>query len=118
MLLKSAAAIRRQLFMIEGGRCQKCKLDTENLLRKIKSLPGTAGGRAERKRIIVKASAEWGRNQETLKAAERLARHPVAGACTTHPCIGFVLTRCVVTSTQRVFWLKCHLDRYQPCGQV
>lgn len=79
MLLKSAAAIRRQLFAIEAGKCQKCKLDTESLLRKIKSLPGSAAGRAERQRIIVKASVEWGRNKETLKAAERLARHPVAG---------------------------------------
>lgn len=80
MLLKSAAAIRRQLFAIEGGKCQKCKLDTENLLRNIKSLPGSAAGRAERHRVIVKAAPEWGRNKEALKAADRLARHPVAGA--------------------------------------
>lgn len=84
MLLKSAAAIRRQLFAIEAGKCQKCKLDTEGLLRRIKSLPGSTAGRAERRRVIIKAAAEWGRNKETLKAAERLARHPVAGAL--RPC--------------------------------
>lgn len=85
MLLKSAAAIRRQLFAIEAGKCQKCKLDTESLLRNIKSLPGSAAGRAERQRIIVKAAPEWGRNKEALKAANRLARHPVAGAPSPAP---------------------------------
>eukprot|EP00892_Ulva_mutabilis_P001705 jgi/Ulvmu1/11535/UM078_0024.1 len=86
MLLKSTAAIRRQLFAIEAGRCQKCKLDTEGLLRRIKSLPSSTAGRVERKRVIVKASAEWGRTKETLKAAERLARHPVAGLLHQHQC--------------------------------
>ena len=82
MLLKSNSAIRRQLFAIERGRCTECSLDTEELLSRLRCLPGSFGGIERRLQMIFNAAPAWSRNQKRKDAARRLAKHPMPGA---HP---------------------------------
>lgn len=79
MLLKSNSAIRRQLFAIERGRCTECSLDTENLLSRLRCLPGSFGGIERRLNMILNAAPSWARSQKRKDAARRLAKHPVPG---------------------------------------
>ena len=75
MLLKSSAAIRRQLFAIEQGVCGECRLDTARLLLRMRGLRA-----AERLEVIYEAAPAWRATKQTQGAAERLARHTTAGA--------------------------------------
>ena len=79
MLLKNKAAIRKQLFAVERGHCQECRLDTQAVLTRLRCHPATKAGRARRLQTLRRMAEKWFTTEKRRKAAERLAKHPHQG---------------------------------------
>jgi HNH endonuclease len=74
MCKHSAGTLRKLLQAREHGICQKCGLDTVQLLSRLQ-----CRHRGERKACILQAAPAWAETKGTLEAAERLAKRPNPG---------------------------------------
>ena len=75
MCMRSSGHLRRILEKVERGVCVECKLDTVQLLSRLRCLP-----RAAREAVIRQSAPHWAKTQVARNAAARLAQRPEAGA--------------------------------------